>query len=95
MLQVDPADLVMLVLSWHFGAAHMCEYTKEEFIQGMTSLQCDSIRKLARRLPESCAEAREEATFKVCHRDLLSSLNGSYYNLDVRGVAKQVRVACC
>jgi DCN1-like protein 1/2 len=37
-LGVDPADIVMLVISYHFRAATMCEYSKEEFIGGMARL---------------------------------------------------------
>jgi DCN1-like protein 1/2 len=63
--KVDPADVVMLVLSWHFGAATMCEYSKDEFIQGMISLRCDSIEKLRRRLPELRTGVLDDVKFKV------------------------------
>jgi len=29
-LQVDPQDIVMLVISWHMKAATMCEFTRQE-----------------------------------------------------------------
>ena len=32
-LGVDPADIVMLVLSWHLKAACMGEFSREEFLQ--------------------------------------------------------------
>ncbi|EFJ37554.1 hypothetical protein SELMODRAFT_403971 [Selaginella moellendorffii] len=37
-LKVDPGDVVMLVISWHMGAATMCEFSRQEFITGFQSL---------------------------------------------------------
>lgn len=37
---VEPDDIVMLVLSWHFNAAVMYEYQKEEFEEGEEPLPC-------------------------------------------------------
>ena len=31
---VEPDDVVVLVLSWHFKAAAMYEYSREEFEEG-------------------------------------------------------------
>lgn len=63
-LGVDPADVVMLVLSWHFNAATMCEYSKDEFTSGMASLNCDSLSKLQAKLPELRRELDDPAKFK-------------------------------
>lgn len=63
-LQVSPEDPVMLVLSWHFGAATMCEFSKEEFIEGMANLRCDSIQKLQQKLPRLRAELQDDKKFK-------------------------------
>ena len=68
-LQVDPADVVMLVIAWHFGAATMCEFSRDEFTRGMRSLRCDSLEKLRRRLPELRRELQDERKFKVCCLD--------------------------
>ncbi|KAL4332809.1 hypothetical protein GQ457_07G015650 [Hibiscus cannabinus] len=38
-LQVDPQDIIMLVISWHMQASTMCEYTKEEFCNGLRDLR--------------------------------------------------------
>lgn len=64
-LQVDPGDVVMLVVSWHFDAAAMCEFSREEFVKGMTSLGCDSAEQLRRALPRLRAELNDSAKFKV------------------------------
>jgi DCN1-like protein 1/2 len=39
-LQLDPSSRTVLLLAWKFKAATQCEFTKEEFIQGMTELRC-------------------------------------------------------
>ncbi len=64
--QVNPEDPVMLVLSRHFSAATMCEFSKDEFIKGMASLRCDSIKKLQQKLPGLRAELQDDKKFKVC-----------------------------
>ncbi|KAK9814215.1 hypothetical protein WJX72_002410 [[Myrmecia] bisecta] len=63
-LNVDPEDVIMLVISWHFRAATMCEYSKQEFVDGMKSLGCDSIAALTAKLPSLRAELRSEGKFK-------------------------------
>lgn len=63
-LGVDPADIVMLVLSWHMSAATMCEYSKEEFVNGLARLGVDSVEKLKRRLPDVRNELRDEHKFR-------------------------------
>ena len=37
-LGVDPASLNVLVIAWVFKAATQCEFTRGEFVQGMTEL---------------------------------------------------------
>ena len=63
--QVDPGDIVMLVLSWHFRAATMCEYSREEFVSGMLRLRCDSIPKLQQKLPELRRGLQDAQTYKA------------------------------
>ena len=63
-LRVDPSDIVMLVLSWHFAAATMCEFSKDEFLEGMEDLNCNSIESLRRKLPQLRSELKNEQTFQ-------------------------------
>ncbi|KAJ1696133.1 hypothetical protein LUZ63_004645 [Rhynchospora breviuscula] len=63
-LQVDPQDIVMLVLSWHMKAATMCEFSRQEFIGGLQSLGVDSIPKLREKLPSLRNELRDEHKFR-------------------------------
>lgn len=63
-LKVDPSDIVMLVISWHFSAATMCEFTKEEFLEGMEELNCNSVDKVKRKLPLLRNELKNDQTFQ-------------------------------
>lgn len=38
-VEVDPEDVVLLVISEYMKAEHMLEYTKEEFFRGMQKLR--------------------------------------------------------
>nr|CAD1826844.1 unnamed protein product [Ananas comosus var. bracteatus] len=62
-LQVDPQDIVMLVISWHMKAAIMCEFSRQEFIGGLQSLGIDSIEKFREKLPALRAELKDEQKF--------------------------------
>ncbi|AQK56590.1 Defective in cullin neddylation protein [Zea mays] len=59
-LQVDPQDIVMLVISWHMKASTMCEFTRQEFIGGLQSIGVDSIEKLQAKLPSLRAELKDD-----------------------------------
>lgn len=37
-LSLDPASITVLVVAWKFRAATQCEFTKKEFLDGMTEL---------------------------------------------------------
>ncbi|KAL8130497.1 hypothetical protein V2J09_019652 [Rumex salicifolius] len=54
-LQVDPQDIVMLVISWHMKAATMCEFSKQEV---------DSPEKLRERIPFMRSEMKDEQKFR-------------------------------
>ncbi|GAB2276350.1 hypothetical protein Dimus_011080 [Dionaea muscipula] len=63
-LQVDPQDIVMLVLSWHMKAATMCEFSKQEFIGGLQALGIDSLDKFRERIPYMRSELKDEQKFR-------------------------------
>ena len=63
-LQVDPQDIVMLVLSWHMKAATMCEFSKQEFVGGLQSLGVDSIERLREKIPLMRAELKDDQKFR-------------------------------
>ena len=37
-LNLDPESRVVLILAWKFKAATQCEFTREEFVNGMTDI---------------------------------------------------------
>ncbi|XP_073061579.1 uncharacterized protein [Primulina eburnea] len=63
-IQVNPQDIVMLVVSWHMKAATMCEFSKQEFIGGLQSLGIDSLEKFRERLPFMHSELKDEQKFR-------------------------------
>lgn len=67
-LRVDPADVVMLVISYHFRAKNSCEFDREEFVKGMTDLKCDSISKLAALIPSLRQELQDPGRFQEVYR---------------------------
>ena len=66
-VQVDPGDVVMLVLSWHWKAGTMCEYSREEFVNGMLRMRCDSVAKLQQKLPELRRDLQDAQKYKASH----------------------------
>lgn len=54
----------MLIIAWKFKAATQCEFTREEFVNGMTELGCDSIDKLKARLSSLDNELKDSYKFK-------------------------------
>ncbi|GMI88669.1 hypothetical protein like AT3G12760 [Hibiscus trionum] len=63
-LQVDPQDIVMLVVSWHMRASTMCEYSKEEFFTGLQALGIDSMEKFLERISFMRSELKDEQKFR-------------------------------
>ena len=37
-LQLNPESLTVLILAWRFKAATQCEFTKDEFVNGMMEM---------------------------------------------------------
>ncbi|KAH0773957.1 hypothetical protein KY290_011094 [Solanum tuberosum] len=62
-LQVDPQDIVMLVLSWKLKAESICEFSKQEFIGGVQSLEIDSMEKFKNKIPFLRSQLKDEDTF--------------------------------
>ena len=45
-LGLNPESQVVLIIAWKFKAATQCEFTRDEFVTGMTDVGCDSIDRL-------------------------------------------------
>ncbi|KAF3825637.1 hypothetical protein GH733_006464 [Mirounga leonina] len=63
-LNLDPASVSVLVIAWKFRAATQCEFSKKEFVDGMTELGCDSTEKLRALLPRLEQELKDTVKFK-------------------------------
>ncbi|XP_030057366.1 DCN1-like protein 2 isoform X3 [Microcaecilia unicolor] len=63
-LNLDPANISVLVIAWKFRAATQCEFSKKEFVEGMTDLGCDSTEKLKVLLPRLEQELKDPGKFK-------------------------------
>jgi len=37
-LQVEPTEIIMLLIAWKFGAKRMSEFSRPEFVEGFKSL---------------------------------------------------------
>lgn len=61
-LPVDSKEV--LIVAWKFRAATQCEFSREEFINGMHELGADSIEKLNVQLPMLAEDLKDPVVFK-------------------------------
>ncbi|CAI7997144.1 DCN1-like protein 1 [Geodia barretti] len=63
---LDPTSLTVLLIAWKFKAATQCEFSRKEFVDGMSALGCDSIEKLRKKCENSAMEKelKEPPKFK-------------------------------
>ncbi|KAM4627755.1 DCN1-like protein 5 [Polymixia lowei] len=65
---VEPENIIMLVLAWKLEASNMGFFTKEEWLKGMTSLQCDCTERLQSKLDYLRGQLSDSAAFKNIYR---------------------------
>lgn len=65
---VEPENVVMLVLAYKMQARQMGFFTKEEWLKGLSEMQCDSIQKLQFRLEYLKCLLNDQNTFKAIYR---------------------------
>ena len=58
-LQLNPESLTVLILAWRFKAATQCEFTKDEFVNGMMEMWW--VQGLLLLLPLNFLCARDDA----------------------------------
>jgi len=66
-LDVDPSDLVTLVLANKMNAEEMGKFTYEEFTRGMRSMMCDTLVKLKKKIPALRQELADPYAFKAVY----------------------------
>lgn len=74
-LGVDPSDIVTLVIAWKCGCREMCEWTEEEFVQGLRAMAVTSVRELRPKLNDLRREVLRGGS-----PQLPESGPGSYYD---------------
>ena len=67
-LKINPMDPVTLVISYYFKAETMGVFKKEEFLQGMQALGCESIQQLQKALPNLRNQLSNKTQFKEIYR---------------------------
>ncbi|KAM3831667.1 DCN1-like protein 4 isoform 5-T5 [Vipera latastei] len=65
---VEPENVAMLVLAWKLDAQNMGYFTLQEWLKGMTSLQCDTTEKLRNSLDYLRSLLNEPMNFKLIYR---------------------------
>lgn len=63
-LGVDPTDPVMLMIAWQMRCEQMCVFTRQEWLQGMTEMGCDSIEALKAVFPQLKAMLEDHDAFR-------------------------------
>nr|CAG4635056.1 EOG090X0DAO [Alona affinis] len=67
-LGVEPENVALLVLAWKMGAKQMGYFTMQEWLQGLTDLQCDSLAKLQGKLNYLHLLLQDNSNFKAIYR---------------------------
>ncbi|XP_032884311.1 DCN1-like protein 4 isoform X3 [Amblyraja radiata] len=65
---VEPENVVMLVLAWKLDAQSMGYFSLQEWLKGMTLLQCDTTEKLRNSLDYLRSLLNEPTNFKLVYR---------------------------
>ncbi|XP_041089134.1 DCN1-like protein 5 isoform X1 [Polyodon spathula] len=78
---VEPENIIMLVLAWKLEAPNMGFFTKEEWIKGMTLLQCDCTERLQSKLDYLRSQLNDTTAFKNIYRYAFDFARQSKYKV--------------
>lgn len=69
-LQLEPENVVLLVIAWKLKAKNMGFFTQNEFVNGMSDpeILCDTKQKLQNKIGYFCNLLKDPATFKLIFR---------------------------
>ncbi|KAJ3302556.1 hypothetical protein HDV03_004872 [Kappamyces sp. JEL0829] len=67
-LDVDPSDVVTIVLSWHMKCPTMCEFTRRGFSEGCRELGVESIEQLKAAIPKMREELQDPVKGKQIYQ---------------------------
>jgi len=82
-LDVDPEDIGMLVLAWHFQPAEMGYFTRDEFLSGFSSLGVESMTELSELLPKFRNEINDPTKFKEIYKFAFNFARGKTKSIDI------------
>ncbi|XP_016116883.1 DCN1-like protein 2 [Sinocyclocheilus grahami] len=63
-LVLNPVSVSVLIVAWKFRAATQCEFSRKEFLDGMSELGCDSPDELRTLLPRLEQELKDSGRFR-------------------------------
>ena len=63
-LGVDPEDINSLILPWLLDAETIGEFHKEEFVEGLKKIKCETLQALKNKIVSSRAQLKDEKAFK-------------------------------
>uniref|UniRef100_A0A3P9HKK6 DCN1-like protein n=1 Tax=Oryzias latipes TaxID=8090 RepID=A0A3P9HKK6_ORYLA len=78
---VEPENVVMLVLAWKLDAQSMGYFTLQEWLRGMSSLQCDSTERLRNSLDYLRSVLNDSTSFKLIYRYAFDFARQSKYKV--------------
>jgi len=67
-LEVDPTTEKVLILAWKWDAKTQGEFTKDEFMEGMKDMKCDSIDKLKSKMKTLENDIKDENSFQKYYK---------------------------
>lgn len=65
---VEPENVVMLVLAWKMNARQMGFFTHQEWLRGLTDIQCDTVSKIQNKLDFLRSMLNDQTSFKSIYR---------------------------
>eukprot|EP01103_Thecamoeba_quadrilineata_P005021 TRINITY_DN14877_c0_g1_i1.p1 TRINITY_DN14877_c0_g1~~TRINITY_DN14877_c0_g1_i1.p1 ORF type:complete len:275 (+),score=51.90 TRINITY_DN14877_c0_g1_i1:52-876(+) len=67
-IDIDPENVVMLVMAWHLEAQVMGYFSKQEFIRGFQKLRIDSLAKIKSQIKVMQDELEDQEKFREIYR---------------------------
>jgi len=67
-LEVDPEDVVMIVMAYHLKCREMGVFTREEFVRGFETLRCDTLDKIKAQLPKLKKDLDDTTKFQTIYK---------------------------
>lgn len=63
-LGLSPDSILVLIIAWKFQAEVQCEFSEDEFRNGMKTMNCESLKELKEKLPFVMTELDDSRIFK-------------------------------